>query len=129
MKQLYVIFFLSLFGWVHFASAQTIQPKDSLLLTKIYLLDIQRSLSKKQGRQQKIVMLDSLINKGKALDNVFHRGQLSKLSRAFHFILQSLALYKSDLKTAADSPMERQYLDENIPMLIKQIDDFRASRR
>lgn len=129
MERLYVIFFLSLFGWVHFASAQTTQPKDSLLSAKTYLLDIQKFLSKKRERQQKIVMLDSLINEGKALDKVFHRGQLSKLSRSFHFILQSLALYKSDLKTAADSPIEMQYLDENIPMLIKQIDNFRASGR
>lgn len=129
MKRLYVILFLLLFGWVHFASAQTTQPKDSLLLANTYLLDIQRSLSKKQGRQQKIVMLDSLINKGKALDKVFHRSQLSHLSRSFQFILQSLVLYKSDLKTARDSPMERQYLDENIPSLIKQINNFRTSKR
>lgn len=74
-------------------------------------------------------MLDSLINKGMVLDKVFHPSQLTKLSRSFHFILQSLALYKSDLKATADSPMERQYLDENIPLLLKQIDNFRISRR
>ncbi|PUV25124.1 hypothetical protein [Sphingobacterium athyrii] len=129
MKRLYVILFLLLFGWDDFASAQATQPKDSLLLAKTFLLDIQRSLSKKQERQQKIVMLDSLINKGKSLDKVFHRSQLSHLSRSFQFILQSLVLYKSDLKIAADSPMERQYLDKNIPLLLKQIDNFRASRR
>ena len=129
MKRLYVILFLLLFGWDDSAPAQATQPKDSLLLAKTFLLDIQRSLSKKQERQQKIVMLDSLINKGKSLDKVFHRSQLSHLSRSFQFILQSLVLYKSDLKIAADSPMERQYLDKNIPLLLKQIDNFRASRR
>lgn len=129
MKRLYVIFFLSLFGWVYSASAQTTQPKDSVLLAKIYLLDIQRSFSKKQERQQKIVMLKSLINKGKTLDKVFHRSQLSHLSRSFQFILHSLVLYKSDLKIAADSPMERQYLDENIPLLIKHIDNFITSKQ
>ncbi len=129
MELLYVILFLLLFGWIHFASAQTTQPKDSLLFEKAYLLDIKRSLSKKQAIQQKIVMLDSLINKGKALDKVFHRSQLSHLSRSFQFILQSLVLYKSDLKTATDSHMERQYLDENIPSLIKKINNFLTSKR
>jgi hypothetical protein len=129
MKRLYVIFFLSLFGWVYSASAQTTQPKDSVLLAKIYLLDIQRSFSKKQERQQKIVMLKSLINKGKTLDKVFHRSQLSHLSRSFQFILHSLVLYKSDLKIAADSPMERQYLNESIPLLIKHIDNFITSKQ
>ncbi|QQT32849.1 hypothetical protein K2F45_11450 [Sphingobacterium siyangense] len=129
MKRLNVIFFISLFGWVYSASAQTTQPKDSVLLAKIYLLDIQRSFSKKQERQQKIVMLKSLINKGKTLDKVFHRSQLSHLSRSFQFILHSLVLYTSDLKIAADSPMERQYLDKNIPLLLKQIDNFRASNQ
>ncbi|MFD1772102.1 hypothetical protein [Sphingobacterium suaedae] len=83
MKRLYVIFFLLVFGWIHFASAQATQPKDNLLLAKAYLLDIQKSLSKKQERPQKIVMLDRLISQGKALDKVFHRGQLSSLSRSF----------------------------------------------
>ncbi len=129
MKQLYVIFFISLFVWAYSASAQTTQPKDSVLLAKIYLLDIHKSLSKKQERQQKIVMLESLINKGKTLEKVFHRSQLSHLSRSFQFILHSLVLYKSDLKIAADSPMERQYLDKNIPLLLKQIDDFRTSNQ
>ncbi|WP_343557184.1 hypothetical protein [Sphingobacterium sp.] len=129
MKRLNVIFFISLFGWVYSASAQTTQPKDSVLLVKIYLIDIQRFLPNKQERQQKIVMLESLINKGKTLEKVFHRSQLSHLSRSFQFILHSLVLYKSDLKIAADSPMERQYLDKNIPLLLKQIDDFRTSNQ
>lgn len=129
MKRLYAIFFLSLFGWVHFASAQVNHPKDSLLLVKTYLLDIRKSLDKKQEKRQNITTLDSLINKGKSLDKLFQRGQLSNLSRSFHFILQSLALYKSDLKTASESPMEQQYLDENIPLLIKQIDNFRVFRQ
>lgn len=126
---MYVILFILLFGWDYSASAHTTQPKDSLMLVKTYLFEIQKSLSKKQERHKKIVMLDSLINKGKALDKVFRGDQLSKLSRSFHFILQSLALYKSDLKATADSPMERQYLDENIPLLLKQIDNFRASKQ
>ncbi|WP_343539761.1 hypothetical protein, partial [Sphingobacterium thalpophilum] len=70
-----------------------------------------------------------LINEGKRWTRYFT--EVNYLSFHAHSILYCSRWHSTSLisKTAADSPIEMQYLDENIPILIKQIDNFRTSGR
>lgn len=43
------------------------------------------------------------------------------MTNSFHLILQSLALYKSDISNNSDSLSEKKYLNANIPPLIDKI--------
>jgi len=115
--------------------AQSTQRADSLLMIKKYLLGVQKSVNMKQTKMQKIITLDTLIAKGIKEEQVLQRNiarrlkesanQQDELLRTFHFIVQSLALYKSDLKSEGASPLEDRYLNEKIPVLIKLIDRYR----
>lgn len=106
---------------------------DSLSMLKDYLRKIQVVVNAKQGGKEKVFKLDSLIGLGTSYRSQFKQqlkvfvmdgDERNLMQRSFDFILQSLVLYKVDLKEIGSSPMEMRYLNKNIPDLIARIKRF-----
>lgn len=127
IKQLF--FFLLLLFSVR-VNAQTAKGTDSLIMVKNYLLNIQKTVNAKQAEKQKIAKLDSLIRLATKQKAIFGRNltcvvknkqEAAEMKTTLNFILQSMVLYKADLKSNGESPSEILYLNKNIPILSNKI--------
>ena len=126
--------FLVLFTTITFA--QNKSDIDSLYQVKNYLLDIRSTVNVKDwnGAQQ-LIKLEQLIEKGKSYETQFplwlktvireDSWHSTEMKRQFTLILQTLALYKSDLKMLQNkrptNQEELEYLNRKIPKLVDTI--------
>lgn len=103
---------------------------DSLLLVKNYLLDIQRVINEKVTEQERLGALDSLLQRASVqktrleynLNLIVKNGQIAgEMTAVFNFIIQSLILYKTDLRNKSENTSEMEYLNHNIPILVDKI--------
>ena len=133
IKSIY-IGFLVLFTTITFA--QNKSDIDSLFQVKNYLLDIRSTVNVKDwnGAQQ-LIKVEQLIEKGKGYETQFplwlktvireDSWHSTEMKRQFTLILQTLALYKSDLKMLQNkrptNQEELEYLNRKIPKLVDTI--------
>ena len=133
IKSIY-IGFLVLFTTITFA--QNKSDMDSLYQVKNYLLDIRSTVNVKDwnGAQQ-LIKVEQLIEKGKSYETQFplwlktvireDSWHSTEMKRQFTLILQTLALYKSDLKMLQNkrptNQEELEYLNRKIPKLVDTI--------
>lgn len=133
IKSIY-IGFLVLFTTITFA--QNKSDIDSLYQVKNYLLDIRSTVNVKDwnGAQQ-LIKVEQLIEKGKSYETQFplwlktvireDSWHSTEMKRQFTLILQTLALYKSDLKMLQNkrptNQEELEYLNRKIPKLVDTI--------
>ena len=133
IKSIY-IGFLVLFTTITFA--QNKSDIDSLYQVKNYLLDIRSTVNVKDwnGAQQ-LIKVEQLIEKGQRYETQFplwlktvireDSWHSTEMKRQFTLILQTLALYKSDLKTFQNkrptNQEELEYLNRKIPKLVDTI--------
>lgn len=126
--------FLVLFTTI--TSAQNKSDTDSLYQVKNYLLDIRSTVNVKDwnGAQQ-LIKVEQLIEKGKGyetqfplwLKTVIHEDSWysTEMKRQFTLILQTLALYKSDLKTLQNKRPtnieDLEFLNSRISQLVDNI--------
>lgn len=109
---------------------------DSLYQVKDFLLDIRSTVNVKDwnGAQQ-LIKVEQLIEKGQRYETQFplwlktvireDSWHSTEMKRQFTLILQTLALYKSDLKTFQNkrptNQEELEYLNRKIPKLVDTI--------
>ena len=133
IKSIY-IGFLVLFTTITFA--QNKSDIDSLFQVKDFLLDIRSTVNVKDwnGAQQ-LIKVEQLIEKGKSYETQFplwlktvireDSWHSTEMKRQFTLILQTLALYKSDLKMLQNkrptNQEELEYLNRKIPKLVDTI--------
>ena len=133
IKSIY-IGFLVLFTTITFA--QNKSDIDSLYQVKNYLLDIRSTVNVKDwnGKQQ-LIKVSQLIEKGKGYDKQFpiwlktvlnsDSWHYMEMKRQFTLILQTLALYKSDLKTLQNKRPtnleDLEFLNSRISQLVDTI--------
>lgn len=133
IKSIY-IGFLVLFTTITFA--QNKSDMDSLFQVKNYLLDIRSTVNVKDwnGAQQ-LIKVEQLIEKGKSYETQFplwlktvireDSWHSTEMKRQFTLILQTLALYKSDLKTFQNkrptNKEDLEFLNNSIPKLVDTI--------
>ena len=133
IKSIY-IGFLVLFTTITFA--QNKSDIDSLFQVKDFLLDIRSTVNVKDwnGAQQ-LIKVEQLIEKGKGYETQFplwlktvireDSWHSTEMKRQFTLILQTLALYKSDLKMLQNkrptNQEELEYLNRKIPKLVDTI--------
>ena len=133
IKSIY-IGFLVLFTTITFA--QNKSDMDSLFQVKNYLLDIRSTVNVKDwnGAQQ-LIKVEQLIEKGKGYETQFplwlktvireDSWHSTEMKRQFTLILQTLALYKSDLimlqNKRPTNQEELEYLNRKIPKLVDTI--------
>ncbi len=120
------------------AKSQTLKNVDSLMAVKNYLLTIKEVVnSKNLTMKHKITKLDSLIKIGNLQESRFKKylsreindKETENLLSQFHFIVQSAAIYKSDVKQAgfvikANSLGEIKYMNQHIPPLVDKINYY-----
>lgn len=133
IKSIY-IGFLVLFTAITFA--QNKSDIDSLYQVKNYLLDIRSTVNVKDwnGAQQ-LIKVEQLIEKGQRYETQFplwlktvireDSWHSTEMKRQFALILQTLALYKSDLKTFQNkrptNKEDLEFLNNSIPKLVDTI--------
>ena len=133
IKSIY-IGFLVLFATITFA--QNKSDIESLYQVKNYLLDIRSTVNVKDwnGAQQ-LIKVEQLIEKGKSyetqfplwLKSVIHEDSWhsTEMKRQFTLILQTFALYKSDLKTLQNKRPtnleDLEFLNSRISQLVDNI--------
>lgn len=133
IKSIY-IGFLVLFTTITFA--QNKSDIDSLYQVKDYLLDIRSTVNVKDwnGAQQ-LIKVEQLIEKGQRYETQFplwlktvireDSWHSTEMKRQFTLILQTLALYKSDLimlqNKRPTNQEELEYLNRKIPKLVDTI--------
>ena len=133
IKSIY-IGFLVLFTTI--TSAQNKSDIDSLYQVKNYLLDIRSTVNVKDwnGAQQ-LIKVEQLIEKGQRYETQFplwlktvireDSWHSTEMKRQFTLILQTLALYKSDLimlqNKRPTNQEELEYLNRKIPKLVDTI--------
>ncbi len=133
IKSIY-IGFLVLFTTITFA--QNKSDMDSLYQVKNYLLDIRSTVNVKDwnGAQQ-LIKVEQLIEKGKSYETQFplwlktvireDSWHSTEMKRQFTLILQTLALYKSDLKMLQNkrptNKEDLEFLNNSIPKLVDTI--------
>lgn len=129
IKQLF--FFLLLLFSVR-VNAQTAKGTDSLIMVKNYLLNIQKTVNAKQPEKQKVTKLDSLIRSATKQKAIFERNlnsvvqnkqEAAEMKTSLNFILQSMVLYKTDIKNSQpkSARTEMLYLNKNISILNNKI--------
>lgn len=105
---------------------------DSLKLTVRFLEDIlhtvKDSITKAERKAEKI---REYVWRGREMEELLARNfsrlhpenetMKTELVSSFHFIMQSLALYRSDLKENNDPQKEYSYLPQNIPKLVERL--------
>ncbi|MBP7555650.1 MAG: hypothetical protein KA821_05275 [Chitinophagaceae bacterium] len=117
-------------------AAQSAGGADSLWVVKNYLMSIQQTINNtKFTEKQRIVQLDSLTRLSTGYKQLF-AAELKKvvpddrerenMNRSLNYILQSMVLYKSDIKKnnykrSKSSNTELSYLNTNIPLLLSLI--------
>lgn len=133
IKSIY-IGFLVLFTTITFA--QNKSDMDSLFQVKNYLLDIRSTVNVKDwnGAQQ-LIKVEQLIEKGKSYETQFplwlktvireDSWHSTEMKRQFTLILQTLALYKSDLimlqNKRPTNKEDLEFLNNSIPKLVDTI--------
>ena len=133
IKSIY-IGFLVLFTTITFA--QNKSDIDSLYQVKNYLLDIRSTVNVKDwnGAQQ-LIKVEQLIEKGQSYETQFplwlktvireDSWHSTEMKRQFTLILQTLALYKSDLITFQNkrptNKEDLEFLNNSIPKLVDTI--------
>ena len=133
IKSIY-IGFLVLFTTI--TSAQNKSDTDSLYQVKNYLQDIRSTVNVKDwnGALQ-LIKVEQLIEKGKSYETQFplwlktvireDSWHSTEMKRQFTLILQTLALYKSDLimlqNKRPTNQEELEYLNRKIPKLVDTI--------
>ena len=133
IKSIY-IGFLVLFTTITFA--QNKSDIDSLFQVKDFLLDIRSTVNVKDwnGAQQ-LIKVEQLIEKGQSYETQFplwlktvireDSWHSTEMKRQFTLILQTLALYKSDLimlqNKRPTNQEELEYLNRKIPKLVDTI--------
>jgi hypothetical protein len=133
IKSIY-IGFLVLFTTITFA--QNKSDMDSLYQVKNYLLDIRSTVNVKDwnGAQQ-LIKVEQLIEKGKSYETQFplwlktvireDSWHSTEMKRQFTLILQTLALYKSDLimlqNKRPTNKEDLEFLNNSIPKLVDTI--------
>lgn len=109
--------------------AQT-QNKSNFDITKTYLSQIQEAVDYAPNTMnQKINKLKHVIDQGKNQRNILEK-QLQKtksekeqreIIRDFNFILQSVIMLKTDIQKNFPVSSEINYLNQNIPLLLKKL--------
>ena len=133
IKSIY-IGFLVLFTTI--TSAQNKSDIDSLFQVKDFLLDIRSTVNVKDwnGAQQ-LIKVEQLIEKGQRYETQFplwlktvireDSWHSTEMKRQFTLILQTLALYKSDLKLLQNkrptNKEDLEFLNNSIPKLVDTI--------
>ncbi len=133
IKSIY-IGFLVLFTTITFA--QNKSDMDSLFQVKVFLLDIRSTVNVKDwnGAQQ-LIKVEQLIEKGKSYETQFplwlktvireDSWHSTEMKRQFTLILQTLALYKSDLimlqNKRPTNKEDLEFLNNSIPKLVDTI--------
>ena len=133
IKSIY-IGFLVLFTTITFA--QNKSDIDSLYQVKDFLLDIRSTVNVKDwnGAQQ-LIKVEQLIEKGKSYETQFplwlktvireDSWHSTEMKRQFTLILQTLALYKSDLimlqNKRPTNKEDLEFLNNSIPKLVDTI--------
>ncbi|CAA7385749.1 hypothetical protein [Chryseobacterium fistulae] len=128
-KFLYITIFLSCSSMIFCQNREAI---DSLFATKDYLSEIKNTINIQED-VNKVQKIQKLIRAGSEKEARFkfflkkvvndHR-EYEDMTRSFHWILQSLVLYKSDLTTNLsenEKNSEKMYMNRHIPPLINQI--------
>ena len=129
-----IIVFILLLG--NFSLAQNRSAIDSLFQVKDFLLDIRSTVNVKDwnGAQQ-LIKVEQLIEKGQSYETQFplwlktvireDSWHSTEMKRQFTLILQTLALYKSDLimlqNKRPTNQEELEYLNRKIPKLVDTI--------
>ena len=116
--------------------AQNKSDIDSFYQVSNYLLDIRSTVNVKDWNEaQQLIKVEQLIEKGKGyekqfplwLKSVIHEDSWhsTEMKRQFTLILQTFALYKSDLKTLQNKRPTNQedleFLNSSIPKLVDAI--------
>lgn len=116
--------------------AQNKSDIDSLYQVNNFLLDIRSTVNlKKWNGAQQLIKVEQLIEKGKGYETQFplwlktvireDSWHSIEMKRQFTLILQTLALYKSDLKMLQNkrptNQEELEYLNRKIPKLVDTI--------
>jgi hypothetical protein len=115
--------------------AQNKNQIDSLYQVKNYLLDLRSTVVKNDwNTNEQLIKVSQLMEKGKVyekqfpiwLNAVLHEDSwhYTEMKRQFTLILQTLALYNSDLKTSqtkSPSNQDLEFLNTRIPKLIDEI--------
>lgn len=111
-------------------NAQNRSSVDSLFIVKKYLIEIQDIVNSKKSNGQKLAELDKLVKSAAKQNNIFERSlkvildskkESDDMKASFKLILQSMALYKSDIKMNSKNDSERKYLNRNISPLVDKI--------
>lgn len=112
---------------------------DSLFMVKNYLLDIQNTVNSKENPKQKTEKLTAFIRSAAKQKAVFGRNihsvapnnqEAEEMKTSLNFVLQSMVLYKSDLKEKPAKPCgtnEAAYLNKNITILVNKINHYSES--
>lgn len=106
---------------------------DGLYMVRNYLVEIRNTVNAKEPPKHKLEKLDSLIKSANMQKAVFNRNvakitatpqEAEQLKSALNYILQSMILYRSDIKNYHESQSEIVFLNKNIPVLIYKIDFY-----
>lgn len=116
--------------------SQTKQHISHLYEVKSYLLAAKTTVNKRTEREQKVASLDSLIRLATRTKEIFtvhinpilrnRPEEIRSLNQSLNFILQSIILYKTDLKNRQEkaAETEMQYLNKQIPYFTNKIDEY-----
>ena len=106
---------------------------DSLFRVQDYLLEIKSSVNSNESPKKKLEKLNRLIQSASTQKDIFSRNiakisgnkeETTQLKSSLNFILQSLALYTTDLKrnNMKSAENELKYMNKNISHLVYKID-------
>ena len=104
---------------------------NRLLMINDYLSEIRTTVNTKNLQKQQLQKLEILIKEASAKEKQF-RSDLKEviptesldyktMTDSCHLILQSMALYRSDISNNESGLSEKRFLIQNIPLLIDQI--------
>lgn len=123
MKTLFLIVILFCFQ----LQAQT---KDNFAMAKTYLYEIQDAVNYAPNtKKQKIVKLNRVINQGtkqrslleKQMKTIKSEKEREQIIREFNLILQAVILLKTDINENVPLSEDIEYLNTNIPVLLKKL--------
>ncbi len=106
---------------------------DSLSMVRNYLMEIRNAVNSKELPKHKLEKLDRLIKSATSQKAIFNRNitkvivvalEAEQLMSTLNFILQSMVLYRSDIKSNYESQSETVFLNKNIPVLVYKIDFY-----
>lgn len=106
---------------------------DSLSIVRNYLMEIRNAVNSKELPKNKLEKLNRLIKSATSQKAIFNRNitkvigvapEAEQLMSTLNFILQSMVLYRSDIKSNHESQSETVFLNKNIPVLVYKIDYY-----